>query len=94
MEHYPNASCAGCEVTLMLFHRDEGNHKFSTTLVVQYIHLSLLIKILKPDQGVLHSIGHVMFIMMEIGGYLQYIDIVSKFASLLSLFLSRKQVLC
>lgn len=37
-----------------------------------YIHLSLLIKTLLLDQGVLHSIGHVLFIVMEIGGYLQY----------------------
>lgn len=65
-------------MTLMLFNRDEGNHEFSTALVVQYIHLSLLIKTFKPDQGVSHSIGHVRFIVMEIGGYLHYIDTVSK----------------
>lgn len=72
----------------------EGNPEFSTAFVVKYIRLSLLIKTLKLDQGVLHSIGHVLFIVMEIGTYLQYIDIVSKCARLLSLFLPRKPVLC
>lgn len=66
----------------------------SQMLHYQYIHLSLLIKTFKPDQAVLQSIGHVKFIVMETWAYLQYIDIVPKFVSLLRLFLSRKPVLC
>lgn len=60
----------------------------------QLNHLSMLIKTCKPDQRVLHSIGHVRFIVKETGGYLQYIDIVSKLVSLRCLFLSEKPVLC
>lgn len=58
--------------------------------MVQYIYLSILIKTLKPDQGVLHSIGHVRLILTEIGRYLQNIDHVSKFLRLCCLFLSGK----
>ena len=49
-----------------------------------------MIKTLKLDQWVIRSIRNVRCLLMEIGGYLKYIDIAAKFASLLCLFLSRK----
>lgn len=78
-------------MALAMLNQDEGgNLKFYSSLVVQYVYLSILIKTLKPDQGVLHSIGHVRFISTEIGRYLQNIDNVSKFLRLCCLFLSGK----
>lgn len=37
--HYNNATGAGCEVTFMMFNRDEGHRKCSTALIVQNIHI-------------------------------------------------------